>query len=108
MRPDSIRTNPINPDLLLVSADYATPPAGAPKDSTNFAAGFFLYEVRSKRRVILSPVDQWARSAEWSRDGIQIFYTRRISASSSTTFRIFWDGSSPRRYLDGTDLVVGQ
>jgi hypothetical protein len=108
MRSDSIRTNPINPDLLLVSADYATPPAGAPKDSTNFAAGFFLYEVRSKRRVILSPVDQWARSAEWSRDGIQIFYTRRISASSSTTFRIFWDGSAPRRYLDGTDLVVGQ
>ncbi len=105
---DSIRTNPINPDLLLVSADYTTPPAGAPKDSANLAAGFFLYEVRSKRRVILSPVDQWARSAEWSRDGIQIFYTRRVSASPSVTFRIFWDGSAPRRYLDGTDLVVGQ
>ena len=105
---DSIRTNPVNPDLLLVSADYTTPPAGAPKDSTNFAAGFFLYEVLSKRRVILSPADQWARSAEWSRDGIQIFYTRRVSASSSTTFRVFWDGSAPRRYLDGTDLVVGQ
>jgi uncharacterized membrane protein len=105
---DSIRTNPINPDLLLVSADYATPAAGASKDSVNFAAGFFLYEVRSKRRVILSPVDQWARSAEWSRDGIQIFYTRRVSANSSTTFRIFWDGSASRRYLDGTNLVVGQ
>jgi len=108
MSSDSIRANPINPDLLLVSADYTTPPAVAPKDSLNFVAGFFLYEVRSKRRVILSPVDQWARSAEWSRDGIQIFYTRRVSASSSTTFRIFWDGSAPRRYLDGTDLVVGQ
>jgi hypothetical protein len=24
------------------------------------------------------------------------------------TYRIFWDGSGPRRYQDGTDLVVGQ
>lgn len=108
MSSDSIRTNPINSDLLLVSADYTTPPGGASKDAMNFAAGFFLYEVRSRRRVILSPVDQWTRSAEWSRDGIQIFYTRRISATSSTTFRIFWDGSAAHRYLDGTDLVVGQ
>jgi uncharacterized membrane protein len=108
MSSDSIRSNPINPDLLLVSADYTTPPAGAPKDSMNFAAGFFLYEVHSKRRVIFSPVDQWGRSAEWSRDGVQIFYTRRVSPSASTTFRVFWDGSAPRRYLDGTDLVVGQ
>lgn len=108
MSSDSIRTNPINPDLLLVSADYITPPAGAPKDSANLAAGFFLYEVRSRRRVVLSPVDQWARSAEWSRDGIQIFYTRRVSANSFTILRVFWDGSAPHRYLDGTDLVVGQ
>jgi uncharacterized membrane protein len=105
---DSIRSNPINPDLLLVSAHYTTPPAGAPKDSTNTAAGFFLYEVISKRRVILSPPDQWARSAEWSRDGLQIFYTGRVSANPLATFRVFWDGSAPRRYLDGTDLVVGQ
>jgi hypothetical protein len=74
------------------------------------AAGFFLYEVRSKRRVVLSPPDQWARAAEWSRDGMQIFYTRRLAANSSSTFRIFWDGSgaAPRRYLDGTALVIGQ
>ncbi len=110
MSSDTIRVNPANPDLLLVSADYQTPPAGAPKDSMNLAAGFFLYEVRTKRRVVLSPPDQWARAAEWSRDGIQIFYTRRLTANSSSTFRIFWDGSGagPRRYLDGTDLVIGQ
>jgi uncharacterized membrane protein len=110
MSSDTIRVNPANPDLLLVSADYQTPPPGAPKDSMNLAAGFFLYEVRSKRRVILSPFDQWARAAEWSRDGIQIFYTRRLAANSSSTFRIFWDGSGAgtRRYLDGTALVVGQ
>jgi hypothetical protein len=110
MSSDTIRVNPANPDLLLVSADYQTPPAGAPKDSMNLAAGFFLYEVRTKRRVVLSPPDQWARAAEWSRDGVQIFYTRRLGANSASTFRIFWDGSGvgPRRYLDGTDLVVGQ
>lgn len=110
MSSDTIRVNPANPDLLLVSAGYQTPPVGAPKDSMNLAAGFFLYEVRSKRRVVLSPPDQWARAAEWSRDGIQIFYTRRLGANSASTFRIFWDGSGtgPRRYLDGTDLVVGQ
>jgi uncharacterized membrane protein len=101
---DTIRINPLNPDLLLVSAKYFTAPAGAPAD----AAGIFLYELRAKRRVVLSPPEQWSSHGEWSRDGIQIFYTRRMSATSSVTYRIFWDGSGARRYLDGTDLVVGQ
>jgi uncharacterized membrane protein len=101
---DTIRTNPVNPDLLLVSAKYFTAPAGAPPD----AAGIFLYEIRAKRRVVLTAPEQWSSHGEWSRDGIQIFYTRRMSATSSVTYRIFWDGSGPRRYLDGTDLVVGQ
>ena len=101
---DTIRINPVNPDLLLVSAKYFTAPAGAPPD----AAGIFLYEIRAKRRVVLTPSEQWSSHGEWSRDGIQIFYTRRMSATSSVTYRIFWDGSGPRRYVDGTDLVVGQ
>ena len=100
---DSIRINPINPDLLLVSAKYSAPPANSPD-----ASGIFLYEIRGKRRVVLTPPEQWAVHGEWSRDGIQVFYTRRVSATSSTTFRVFWDGSAPRRYQDGTDLVVGQ
>jgi uncharacterized membrane protein len=108
MSSDTLRVNPANPDLLLVSANYATPPAGAPTDSMGIAAGVFLYELRSKRRVVLSPPDQWARNAEWSRDGVQIFYTRRISATSFATYRIFWDASGVRRYQDGRDLVVGQ
>jgi uncharacterized membrane protein len=108
MSSDRLRVNPANPDLLLVSANYATPPTGAPTDSMGIAAGVFLYELRSKRRVVVSPPDQWARNAEWSRDGIQIFYTRRISAPSFATYRIFWDGSGVRRYQDGSDLVVGQ
>jgi hypothetical protein len=109
---DTIRVNPANSDLLLVSADYQTPPPGAPKDATNSAAGFFLYEVRSKRRVILSPTDQWARGGEWSRDGVQVFYTRRLASNALSTSRIFWDGTGAaagqRRFADGTDLVVGQ
>jgi hypothetical protein len=101
---DTIRINPINPDLLVVSAKYFTAPPGAPAD----AAGIFLYEIRAKRRVTLTPPEQWSSHGEWSRDGIQIFYTRRMSATSSVTYRIFWDGSGSRRYVDGTELVVGQ
>src|SRR2546426_491307 len=70
MSSNTIRVNPVNPDLLLISADYLSAPAGAPVVSGS-AAGFFLYEPRSKRRVILSPPDQSGRGAEWSRDGLQ-------------------------------------
>src|SRR6267378_6496327 len=69
MSSNTIRVNPVNPDLLLISADYLSAPAGAPVVSAGSAAGFFLYEPRSKRRVILSPPDQSGRGAEWSRDG---------------------------------------
>jgi uncharacterized membrane protein len=85
MSSDTIRVNPSNPDLLLVSADYQTPPTGAPKDSMGLAAGFFLYEVRSKRRVILSPPDQWTRAAEWSRDGIALQVIPSPHSESSGT-----------------------
>jgi uncharacterized membrane protein len=105
---DTFRLNPINPDLLLVSAPYLKAPAGAPTDSMGLAAGVFLYELRSRRRVVLSPTDQWARHGEWSRDGVQVFYTRRISAASLLTYRVLWDGSTPRRYIEGSDLVIGK
>ncbi|HEV1994251.1 MAG TPA: hypothetical protein VGR03_07970 [Candidatus Acidoferrum sp.] len=105
---DTIRVHPINPDLLLVSADYATAPVGTPVDSMGLAAGFFLFELRSKRRVTLCPPDQWSRGAEWSRDGLQVFYTRSISGSPAATFRIFWDGTGVQKYTSGSGLVVGQ
>lgn len=108
MTSDTIRVHPLNADLLLVSADYATAPSGSPKDAMGMAAGFFLYELRSKRRTVLCPTDQWGRSAEWSRDGLQVFYTRMVSGSTAATFRIFWDGTSVLRYLSGTSLAVGQ
>ena len=105
---DTIRAHPLNPDLLLVSASYVSAPAGSPKDATGLAAVFFLFELHSRRRTVLCPGDQWGRSAEWSLDGLQVFYTRMIPATSGATFRIFWDGTSVVRYLSGTSLTVGQ
>jgi uncharacterized membrane protein len=105
---DTFRTNPTNPSLLLVSASYVTAPAGAPKDSNSIAAGFFYYELRSKRRVVLSQTDEWGRAAEWSRDGVQIFYTRRASPTTANTFRMLWDASGSKKYIDGTEFVVGK
>jgi uncharacterized membrane protein len=102
---DSLRLNPANADLLLVSA--ASAPSGSTAQNTSANSGLFLYELRSKRRVVLSPTDQPARHGEWSRDGLQVFYTR-LSPTASVIFRIFWDGTLPRRYADGTELVIGQ
>jgi uncharacterized membrane protein len=108
MSSDTMRANPMNSDLLLVSANYSSAPAGAPKDVLSLAAGFFLYEVRSKRRVALCPLDQWGHGAEWSRDGLQVFYTRMLPPNATSTFRIFWDGTGMQKYGLGVSLVVGQ
>ena len=107
MGSDAIRIHPLNPDLLLVSADYATSPPGAPKDAMGLSAGFFLYEVHAKRHTVLCPADQWCRAAEWSRDGLQVFYTR-VASGTSPTFRIFWDGTGTQKYSSGSWLVIGQ
>jgi uncharacterized membrane protein len=108
MSSDSIRVSPINPDLLLVSANYQSAPTGAPVDSMGLAAGFFLYELRSKRRATLCPPDQWGRAAEWSRDSLQVFFTGTDSSHRSVVNRIFWDGTSLQRTLAGSNYVVGQ
>ncbi len=105
---DTFRVNPINPDLLLVAAPYVKAPAGAPTDQMGLAAAVFLYEVKSKRRTLMSPSDEWARHGEWSRDGVQIFYTRRLTATSYFVYRQLWDGSESKRYQEGSDLVVGR
>ena len=108
MSSDTIRVSPINPDLLLVSADYQSAPTGAPVDSTGLAAGFFLYELRSKRRVTLCPPDQWGHAAEWSRDSLQVFFTGIDTSHRAVVNRIFWDGTSLLRILTGSYYVVGQ
>jgi hypothetical protein len=109
MSSDTIRVCPVNPDLLLVSAFYAKAPAGAPTDSMGLNATFFLYEVGSKRRVVLGPATEFARAAEWSRDGLQIFYTVGTPGKTPlSTNRIFWDGTGEKRYSSGSYLVVGK
>lgn len=102
----TIRVNPNNPDLLLVSATYRNPPASVPAGATHGA--LLLYELRSKRRVVLTPPEQSATNGEWSRDGVQVFYTVRASAGTASTYRIFWDGSASKRYVAATDFVIGQ
>jgi len=105
---DTIRVNPTNPDLLLISANYTTPPPGAPADASRLSGSIFLYELRTKRRIVLTLPDQSASHGEWSQDGVQVFYTVRPSSGPSTTYRVFWDGSAAKRYIVATNFVVGQ
>ena len=108
MSSDAIRVDPVNSDLLLVSADYSSAPVGGPVSSTSSAAGCFLYEPRSKRRAILCPPDQSGRAADWSRDGLQVFFTGSDTSHRSVIYRIFWDGTGLQRFLTGSNYVVGQ
>ncbi len=109
MSSDCIRTNPINSDLLVVSAYYLKAPPGAPTDQMGLNQTFFLYEVRSHRRTILGPADAFTRTAEWSRDGLQIFFTRGVPGKTPlVTDRMFWDGTGEKRYSAGNSLVVGK
>jgi uncharacterized membrane protein len=104
---DTIRVNPSNPDLLLVTAGVPHPKAGMPSDpKTGFGGAAFLYELRSKRRMAVTPANAFAEDAEWSRDAIQIFFTNREKAP--VICRIFWDGSGYKRVRGGRFMVVGQ
>jgi hypothetical protein len=105
---DTIRVHPLNPDLLMVSAAYASAPPGTPTDSTGLAASFFLYELRSRRRSTLCPLEQAGRAAEWSRDGLQVFFNSTDSSRRPVVNRIFWDGTGVQRTLLGSNYVVGQ
>jgi uncharacterized membrane protein len=106
---DTIRVCPMNSDLLLVSAYYLNAPAGAPTDAMGLNQTFFLYEIQSKRRTVLGPADAFARNAEWSRDGLQIFFTKGAPGKGPlSTARIFWDGTGEKRFSSGSDLVVGR
>lgn len=119
---NTVRVHPLNPDLLLVSAELLPQPAaggaknasGTNKDTAKNTGAqpgqaFFLYEIQSKRRVLLSPPNLTCSFAEWSRDGLQIFFTgREPSGTAMTTYRMFWDGTSQIKVQDGYDLVIGQ
>jgi uncharacterized membrane protein len=108
MSSDTVRVSPINPDLLLVSANYVSAPTGAAVDSMGLAAAFFLYELRSKRRSTLCPLEQWGRAAEWSRDGLQVFFSGNDSSHRPVVYRVFWDGTGLQRSIIGSSYVIGQ
>jgi uncharacterized membrane protein len=107
MSSDTILANPVNPDLLLVTAFVSHPKAGMPTDAkTGFGSAAFLYELKSRRRVVVTPTNVFVQDAEWSHDGMQIFFTNR--EKMPVICRIFWDGSGYKRVRGGTGLVVGQ
>ena len=109
MSSDTLRPNPINADLLLVSAYYLKTPAGAPTDSMGLNSTFFLYEVLSKRRTVLGPADSYQRAAEWSRDGLQVFYTRGVPGKVPlSTWSSFWDATIPHRFNTSSFFVIGK
>jgi hypothetical protein len=107
---NTVRISPINPDLLLVSAEWLKPPQGVPIDPhMGNGMGFFLYEISSKRRVILCPLNMFSEYAEWSRDSLQIFFTGwEAPGRPGTIYKMFWDGTSQTKYQDGLNLVIGQ
>jgi len=105
----TVRVSPVNPDLLLVSGALLRPPSTSPKDAkSGFGADLFLYELRSKRRVPLNVSSLLPSKGEWSRDGMQIFFTGRDTTGKVGIYRIFWDGSGLKRLRPGSDLVIGQ
>ncbi|MGB7284220.1 MAG: hypothetical protein WBE13_18290, partial [Candidatus Acidiferrum sp.] len=129
---NAVRVHPLTPDLLLVSAELLpAAAAAASKEATSreIAAqeatgedtanqkpvtmlpgpAFFLYEIRSRRRVLLSPPSMLSNGSEWSSDGLQIFFTARASTSSAAAiYRVFWDGSSLVKIHGGQDYAIGQ
>ena len=108
-RIDGVQSNPANPDILLISLWYVPAAGELPLDKhEGNSPALLLYEIKSKRRVVLTPVGTWAESAEWSRDGLQIFFTGTDSSKHSATYRIFWDGIGLQKYVSGTGLVIGQ
>lgn len=108
MSSDTLRANPLNSDLLLVSAYYHSAPIGAPIDTSGLNSSCFMYELKSRRQTILCPKDAFSKSAEWSRDGLQAYYSRLTPPNSYAINRIFWDGSGAKRYVPGSNLVIGQ
>lgn len=107
MSSDTIRANPANPDLLMVTAYVSHPKAGMPTDAhTGMGGAAFLYELKSKRRVDVTPANVFAQDAEWSRDAVQIFFTNREKAP--VICKVFWDGSGYKRVRAGSGFVVGE
>lgn len=106
----SIRLHPLNPDLLLVSAFFVRPPAGLPASTKEGdVTAFFEYELLSKRRVLLAIPNLALAHPEWSRDGLQVYFSATAKPpAKSGIYRVFWDGTSPTFFLTGSGLAIGQ
>jgi len=105
----AVRVSPANSDLLIVSGSLLRAPSASPKDAKNgLGADLFFYEIGSKRRVPLNISNLLPTGAEWSRDGVQIFFTSHDSVGKTSIYRIFWDGSGLKKVRPGTNLVIGQ
>lgn len=102
-----VRPHPTNPDLVLVSAMFAHPPAGVPAVENGQAGALFFYEFRSRRRAVLTIPNLSATDGEWSRDGFQILFTGADSSRRKAAYRVFWDAMGLQKYVAGTSLVVG-
>ena len=106
---NTVRIHPFNADLLLVSAEWPKVPPSTPVDRhMGNGYGLFLYEISTKRRVLLSPAETKAQHAVWSADGLQIFFTGTDAAGNTAIYRMFWDGSGLQKYLAGSDFVIGK
>ncbi|MGH9744258.1 MAG: hypothetical protein ACRD51_18100 [Candidatus Acidiferrum sp.] len=129
---NAVRVHPLTPDLLLVSAELLPAAAAeaskeatrkqteekdaAGKDTSKMAPvtmlpgpAFFTYEIRSKRRVLLSPPNLLSNDAEWSDDGLQIFFTGHDAVGKAATiYRVFWDGTSLVKVHEGYDYAIGR
>jgi len=105
----SVRVNPANSDLLIISVSLMkAPPASLKDPKTGLAADLFFYEIRSKRRVPLTISNLLPSEPEWSRDGVQIFFTSHDTSGKSTINRVFWDASGLKKIRSGSGLVIGQ
>src|SRR5260370_22960032 len=70
------------------------------------SSGFCLYEIHSRRRVLMTPPNMFAQDGEWSRDGLQIFFTGSDPARRPSLYRIFWDGTGLQKYASGGGVVL--
>jgi hypothetical protein len=105
----SVRVSPANSDLLIVSGSMTKALSTSLKDpKTGLATDLFFYEIRSKRRVPIGISNLLPSDPEFSRDGIQIFFTSRDTSGKSLINRIFWDASGLKKVRPGSALVVGQ
>src|SRR5260370_36036398 len=86
---NKIRIHPVNSDLLLISGEMSNPTQATPADPhKGVSSSFCLYEIHSRRRVLITPPNMFAQDGEWSRDGLQIFFTGSDPARRPSVYRI--------------------